>query len=125
VLASARAYDLAWESKKIPQGLTSFALLQEGLLGRRAAAAPRDGEIETREWLTYPVSAVPRLFDEVILGKRKRIEFIPIARAREKIRSEAPETKRPQRPALFDFRQRTPQPPMFVGVRCSAAISWL
>jgi len=35
VLASARAYDLAWESKKIRQGLTAFALIQEGLLGRR------------------------------------------------------------------------------------------
>ena len=117
VLASARALDLAWESGKIHQGLTSFALIQEGLLARRADATPRDGQIEIREWLAYPVSAVPRLFEEVILGKRKGIEVIPIARARDKARNEATDAKRPQRPTLFDFRQRTSQPPMLVSGR--------
>ena len=118
VLVAARGQDPAWESEKIGQGLLSFALIREGLLGGRADTAPKDGQVNMREWLTYPVSAVPRLFEEVVVGKEKGFRLVPIGRAaRGSVPGENAEGDRPQRPALFDFRKQTMETPILVRAR--------
>ena len=118
VLVAARGQDPAWESEKIGQGLLSFALIRQGLLGGRADTAPKDGQVNMREWLTYPVSAVPRLFEEVVVGKERRFRLVPIGRAaRGSAPGENAERDRPQRPALFDFRKQTMETPILVRAR--------
>ena len=53
ILASTRADDAAWESPQIQQGLLSYALVQNGLVDKRADYEPEDKKIVLSEWLKY------------------------------------------------------------------------
>ncbi len=49
--ASTRPNDLAWENTEKGKGLLTYALLQEGLVQRKADRLRGDGTITVCEWL--------------------------------------------------------------------------
>jgi uncharacterized caspase-like protein len=75
LLAATQADDIALESKKLGQGLLTYALVQEGLKGRKASTN-RDEPITIKAWLSYAESRVPTLYREVLSGKLKALRMV-------------------------------------------------
>jgi len=68
VLAASQADTVALESDRLQQGLLSYALVQDGLLARRADFGPTDRRITLPEWLHYGVARVPELYRALRCG---------------------------------------------------------
>ena len=68
VLAASQADDIALESTSVRQGLLTYALVEEGLVSRRADFQPADERIELTEWLRWGEKRVPRLYLELLEG---------------------------------------------------------
>jgi uncharacterized caspase-like protein len=98
ILAASQADDVALESDLIKQGLLSFALVENGLESQQADFKPKDKKITLEEWLSYGVSRVPSLAEEVKSGT--------VVASRGAVRTAAGELKKTrviQQPSLFDF----------------------
>ena len=99
ILAASQADDVALESDLIKQGLLSFSLVQDGLDGKLADHQPKDQTITLAEWLSYGVSRVPSLADEV-----KRGQLVSSRGTVRRVVGESMKAKRAiQQPSLFDF----------------------
>ncbi len=99
ILAASQADDVALESDLIRQGLLSFSLVQDGLDGKLADHQPKDQTITLAEWLSYGVSRVPSLADEV-----KRGQLVSSRGTVRRVVGESIKAKRAiQQPSLFDF----------------------
>lgn len=61
VLAAAQRNQAAWELRELGHGLLTYALIEEGLRGRRANRGPVDDWISAQELLAYAVEQVPEL----------------------------------------------------------------
>lgn len=97
ILTATQADNVAHEGNRIRQGLLSYVLVREGLEEMKADSEPADGALTLREWLRYSITGVPRLFDEIIAGKK----------VRDVTRDDAPRARaNPQQPSLFDFARR-------------------
>jgi hypothetical protein len=110
VLASTRPNDLAWESPEKGQGLLSYALLQEGLMQRKADRRPSDGTITVSEWLQYAVDRVPVLYGETSKsgnpGGARLVSFDPGSRAPREVSVDGRRVQaKSQQPTVFDFRR--------------------
>jgi WD40 repeat protein len=104
ILAASQADDVALESDLIKQGLLSFALVQDGLVERRADHHPIDEKIMLEEWLRYGVSRVPSLAEEVEAGSLAPAPGASEGRGEVITFAGESMTKRViQQPALFDF----------------------
>ena len=62
------SHDAALESFVIGHGFLTYALIEEGIVARRADHQPRDGRISIGEWLRYGEDRVPALYREVADG---------------------------------------------------------
>jgi hypothetical protein len=116
LLAATQADDIALESKKLGQGLLTYALVQEGLKERKASAN-RDEPITIKAWLSYAESRVPTLYREVLSGKLKAVRMVEgdakdlAARDSEAdLKFISERAQHAQTPALFDFSRSRMDP---------------
>jgi WD40 repeat protein len=108
VLAATQADNVALEAEELEHGYLSYALIQEGLLGKRADFKPEDGRVTIDEWLGYGAQRVPYLALEVDAGtfargtgpKLKAIKRNLDGQAATELADDV------QQPALFDFRRK-------------------
>lgn len=99
LLVATQSDNVALENKSLKQGLLSFALIQDGLVGNKADYKAKDGTIFVDEWLRYGVERVPLLFAEVKKGTgRILVQDAPGATPAQNLKI--------QQPALFDFTRR-------------------
>jgi WD40 repeat protein len=103
ILTATQTDNVAFEDKNVRQGLMTYALLQDGLGAWKADYKPQDKSIMLPEWLGYGVERVPRLYEEVRVGRssNKDVRIIrgttdPSEWDNDKI----------QQPSLFDFARR-------------------
>jgi WD40 repeat protein len=109
ILTATQADNVALETNRVRQGLLMYALLQDGLGAWQADYRPKDKSIELSEWLSYGVSRVPRLHEEVRSG-REHIANGTGRIIRETVDDAAPAEDaaqgKTQQPSLFDFSRR-------------------
>ncbi len=112
ILAASQADNVALESRRIKQGLLTYALVHDGLEAEQADYRPKDGRITLIEWLAYGVDRVPMLAQE--LKSRALQTFgIPgqdrgaylVYEGEDDQRNVTNVTLPIQQPALFDFRK--------------------
>ena len=102
VLAASQSEDVALESDALAHGAMSYAMLREGLESGFADMAPQNGAVSFSEMFAFALDRVPDLFIELQQGT-----FNPKTRGMFSLVEELEESvAKPQRPALFDFRQR-------------------
>jgi WD40 repeat protein/uncharacterized caspase-like protein len=104
ILAASQADDVALELDQLKQGLLTYALMEEGLNGKKADKNG-DGRITLDEWLGYGAERVPELYDDVKAGrveqlKRKDLHITSVL--------SGPSVKKVnfQQPQLFDFKRK-------------------
>ena len=61
VLTAAQSFQAALEAAQLGHGYLTYALAIEGLLQNAADFAPRDGQINAREWFAYATARVPAM----------------------------------------------------------------
>lgn len=96
ILAASQRDQTALETEKTQQGLLTYALVHEGLVGTAADFRPKDGSIQLSEWLSYGVERVPALYRDYSEGKLKARAATPLDEPEGRFMSM-------QQPALFDF----------------------
>jgi uncharacterized caspase-like protein len=111
VLAAAQADDVALESRKVRQGLLTYALVHDGLERKRAA---RNGNLTLGGLLAYAAERVPDLYDEVVAGKVTDGEG-SLARDVGAVRPKDPAARRVQKPELFDYARKRDEIPLATG----------
>lgn len=105
ILAASQSTQAAIEAPWLQMGFLSYALVRDGLESGQADWEPKDAQIWLREWLTYAVERVPKLYDALRLGRPQ--EFGSAARG--VILPQRPRNYRDraaQTPVLFDFAGR-------------------
>jgi hypothetical protein len=117
ILAATQADNVALESEKLGQGLLTYALVDEGLKGHKAAPGGA-GPITIGAWLRYAEQRVPKLYDEIQAGKLKLVGFEPYGPGRA-LAAKDPlvdtvfyryTADHAQTPALFDFHKQAAEP---------------
>jgi hypothetical protein len=92
----------------LKQGLLTYALVQNGLEDRQAAA---DGKTTLDGWLQYGVDRVPTLYEEVLAGKvQKFTATSKDTRIDEELSGGSSSLKKPhafQQPSFFNFQKKT------------------
>lgn len=111
LLAATQAEDTALESGRLQHGLLTYALVQEGLRGGRAAD---DGVVLLLDWLRYAVWRVPEIYDALrsgreITGTDGRAVVVSAGGV-----TEAKSRSR-QTPMLFDFLLKRPDVTLEAG----------
>ena len=96
ILAASQRDQYALETEKTQQGLLSYALVREGLIGMAADFRPKDARIQFSEWLSYGAERVPELYRDYREGKLKARAATPLDEPEGRFISM-------QQPALFDF----------------------
>lgn len=122
ILSATQADNVALELGNLEQGLLSYVLLEDGVIAKKAdsGAAP-DGTLTPSEWLKYAESAVPKLYQDVLEGKRSvmiggrevDVSKIPPAERGAKLFGDTGNRESMvQRPHVFDFRKKKDESPM-------------
>jgi hypothetical protein len=120
VLAAAQGNDVAIESRKVRQGLLTYALVRDGLEHQRSA---KDGKITLGGLLAYAAERVPSLYEEVVAGKVKDasgeaakdvviVQFQESAKDVGTVEFNYSTKSRVQRPELFDYAKKRPDIPL-------------
>jgi uncharacterized caspase-like protein len=106
ILAATQANDVAIESKKLGQGLLTYALVQDGLSLKdtrtRQADLDKNGEITLAEWLQYGEKRVPGLYEDIQAGKVELVSRDPSIDPGWKDQV----VRQAQTPSLFDFHRK-------------------
>lgn len=115
VLSATRPNDLAWESRDRGMGLLSHALLEEGLVQRKADRLPKDGTIMISEWLQFAVDRVPALYAATAErrqpGEARIVMFDAERRSSREVLVDGRRVQaRTQQPSVFNFRRRPDTP---------------
>jgi len=109
ILAASQADNVALELAALRHGLLTYALVNDGIVARRADAAPADSQLHLREWLQFGVLRVPQLYSEIINGEiplstddrgAARVDAAPAP-----IASVDTVREHSQEPRLFDFHR--------------------
>ena len=117
ILAATQADNVALESERLGQGLLTYALVQEGLKGRKAAP-DGNGPITIKPWLRYAEKRVPELYEDIRNGKLKVVGFNLQDDNRELLAKDSTvdpafytqTVQHAQTPALFDFYKQSNDP---------------
>jgi hypothetical protein len=72
VLTAAQGYQAALEAEKLGHGLFTYALVEEGLKTAAADTAPKDGQVDAREWFDFAALRVPELQMAMMEEARKQ-----------------------------------------------------
>lgn len=107
VLTAAQSFQAALEAERLGHGYLTYALVVEGLDGRGADRAPRDGVVTLREWVEFAVARVPAMQAERLRGARK---LALAASAAAGATHERPEAGAQQHPRAFFRREADPRP---------------
>lgn len=122
ILSATQADKVAVELRSLKQGLLSYVLLEDGIkLGKADTSDPKDKKLTAKEWLEYGVEGVPRLYRDVIDGKRtivvndREVRFSDLDAETRAVafcmgRKDCGKNKLLQQPSLFDFRKRRSEP---------------
>ena len=113
ILSATQSNNVALELGSLQQGLLSYALLEDGVVKKKADTGPSDGKLTAAEWLGYAEKAVPKLYQDVLDGKRSiLVAGVPTdtskltAQARaDKFCENCDPKKIVQEPSIFDFRK--------------------
>jgi WD40 repeat protein len=115
ILAATQSDNVALELEKLQHGLLSYVLVKEGIEDKKADTEMEFKQLSAAEWLGFAVKAVPRLYQDILAGKkevlidRKKIvigqkgtdETIDLSTNQQKTSG-----VNLQQPALFDFRRK-------------------
>jgi uncharacterized caspase-like protein len=108
ILTAAQSYQAALEAAQLGHGYLTYALVDEGLKTGAADIAPKDGQVEVREWLDYATSRVPQMQDMKIkegLAQGRALAFVEGEES-----GDAADKQQIQRPRVFYRREVQPQP---------------
>ncbi|PYT00041.1 MAG: hypothetical protein DMF63_08710 [Acidobacteria bacterium] len=123
ILSATQADNVALELGNLKQGLLSYVLLEDGVIAKKAdsGTAP-DGKLTPSEWLGYAVNAVPKLYQDVLEGKRAinvggntvDVSKVPPAQRDVTVYGADPQDRKSmvQQPSVFDFRRKKDERPM-------------
>jgi hypothetical protein len=122
ILSATQSDNVALELGNLQQGLLSYVLLEDGVIGKKAdtGSAP-DGKLTPSEWLKYAEAAVPKLYQDVLDGKRSimiggrevDVSKIPPGERGAKLFGETGNRETMvQKPNVFDFRKKKDESPM-------------
>ncbi len=123
ILSATQADNVALELNSLKHGLLTFALIQDGVVEKKADTGDKpDGKLTASEWLNYAVIAVPKLFQDVLDGKRdividgKPVNIGKPGADRDTFQLEEGKKaeKTVQTPNVFDFRKSKIEPPLLV-----------
>lgn len=108
IMTASQAEEVALESDLLRHGALSYAMFREGLQGELADVAPVDARVTLSELLSYGVTRVPSLYEEIVSDsfapvQRGLISGLFVATGEPKPQTDAVQYE--QRPALFDFRR--------------------
>jgi WD40 repeat protein len=107
ILAASQADNVALEPDVLRHGLLTHALVNDGIVARRADSAPADSLLHLHEWLQFGVLRVPQLYTEMLNGEipvntddrgAARVDAAPDASV-DTVRVHS------QEPRLFDFHR--------------------
>jgi uncharacterized caspase-like protein len=107
ILTAAQSFEAAHEAQQLGHGLLTYALVEEGLKQGAADAAPRDGQIVSREWLDYATERVPKVqFEQMKAAGGRGLTLV----FREEERKIEVERRNGQQPRVFYRRELEKQP---------------
>lgn len=115
ILAATQADNVALELEKLQQGLLSYALVEEGIEDAKADTEVEFNQLTATEWLGFAVNAVPRLYQDILAGKRGVVIDGKKTMTGQKGTDESVDLSgnqqktsgvNLQQPALFDFRRK-------------------
>lgn len=104
ILAASQADDFAFETAALEHGLLTYALIKDGIEGRKADVN-RDRQITLSEALAYSLARVPKLYEAMRRGELAKL-FEPEGHRGPQVVGAAASLKRKngfQQPSLFDF----------------------
>ncbi|MGA9773121.1 MAG: caspase family protein [Blastocatellia bacterium] len=107
ILAASQADDFAFEIAALQHGLLTYALMKDGIEGRKADFN-RDGQVTLSEALTYSLARVPKLYEAMRSGKLAAMFKSEGGRGPQVVGSAASLRKKNafQQPVLFDFAKQ-------------------
>jgi uncharacterized caspase-like protein len=108
ILAAAQSYQAAQEASQLGHGLLNYALVEEGLKTQVADVAPRDGQVDLREWLDYAVRRVPELEEKTMADARRTGREVAFVEGEQTIREL--EKRALQHPRVFYRREPETRP---------------
>lgn len=108
ILASSQVNEASFELPRLHHGLLTYALVVDGLLGRKADFRPPLGEITIPELFAYSVGRVPELNADM-LGPKAKGTGIDLTRGTGSDHVSELRRESLQRPTLFDFARRKKQ----------------
>lgn len=118
ILSATQADNVALEVGRLKQGLLSYALIQDGIVGSKADANG-DKRISTVEWLSYGEERVPQLYQEVrdnkldVVINGKVIKAGGGRGAKILLPNKVKSSLNLQQPSLFDFNRRATENILF------------
>ncbi len=108
ILTAAQSYQAALEAAQLGHGYLTYALVEEGLKTDAADGAPKDGQVEVREWLNYATSRVPQMQELKIEETRTLGRELTFAEGEDGGGTTG--IQQVQRPRVFYRREAPPQP---------------
>ena len=108
ILTAAQSYQAALEAAQLGHGYLTYALVEEGLKTDAADIAPKDGQVEVREWIDYATSRVPQMQEMKIKELQAKGRELAFVEAEE--RGDNAERQQLQRPRAFYRRESQSQP---------------
>lgn len=113
ILTASQSYQAALEAAQLGHGYLTYAPVEEGLKTDAADIAPKDGQVEVREWLDYATSRVPQM--QEIKIQETRAQGRELAFVEREVRGEDWEKQEVQRPRAFYRRELQQQPFIISG----------
>ena len=108
ILTAAQSYQAALEAAEFGHGLLTYALVEEGLKSSVADIEPKDGIVNTREWLDFATERVPQMQEQKMKDGRGLGLNIAFTEGEQKIAD--PEKRSVQRPRVFYRREMEASP---------------
>lgn len=112
ILAASQSDEDALENGRIQHGFLSYALVKEGLDIQKADFKPVDKKISLDEWLSYGVSRVPLLAEDMKEGKLTVVRAATLVSADGKLKKTSN-----QHPSIFDFAKNRKEVVLINDVR--------
>lgn len=112
ILTAAQSYQAALEAAQFGHGLLTYALVEEGLKSSVADREPKDGIVNTREWLDFATERVPQMQEQKMKDSRGLGLNIAFTEGEQTIAD--PEKRSVQRPRVF-YRREIEASPLVIA----------
>jgi hypothetical protein len=111
VLTAAQSYQAALEAAQFGHGYLTYALVEEGLKTSAADVAPKDGQVDVREWLDFATERVPQMQEDKLKELRGLGHPLIFVAGDESVKEE---DRNIQRPRVF-YRRELEAYPLIVA----------